>query len=221
MTETPVPVDVELIDEDDEPEQWLARRPRLMGKLSWVLVGLLVAAGGFALGAELKKPEPASTNAATARAAAARAFAGGGTGTGTGTGGFGATGGRQGTQTTGSTPAAADATVGQVKLIDGANVYVQTAAGDVVKVATTATTPIEITTTGALTDLQVGDTLSVAGAAGADGTVAATSISRTAAATDATGGATPTTAPGAATPTTAAPAAAASTPPTTTAGAQG
>jgi cytoskeletal protein RodZ len=196
MTETPVDVDVELLDEDDEPEQWLARRPRLMGKLSWVLLGLLVAAGGFAAGAALKRPELAAANTAALRAAAARAFGGGGTGTGTGgfggggAGGFG--GGRQNGQTAASTPAAGDATVGQVKLIDGANVYVQTSAGDVVKIATTPTTPIEITTSGSLSDLQVGDTLSVAGTAGADGTVAATSISRTAAAAPAPTSATPT-----------------------------
>jgi hypothetical protein len=79
-----------------------------------------------------------------------------------------------------------------VKLIDGANVYVQTSAGDVVNIATTPTTPIEITTSGSLSDLQVGDTLSVAGTAGADGTVAATSISRTAAAAPAPTSATPT-----------------------------
>jgi hypothetical protein len=185
MTETPVQDDIDMIDEADEADEaepWLVRRPRLMGKLSWTLLALLVAAAGFAAGASLKNPAPASPNATAS--GAARAFAGFGTANGAG-------GGRLGGGTAGSTPAASDATVGQVKLIDGENVYVQTSAGVVVKIATSPTTAIEISNPGALSDVHVGDTLSATGSAGADGTVAATSISRTAASADAAGASTP------------------------------
>ena len=67
------------------------------------------------------------------------------------------------------------ATVGQVKLIDGTNVYVTDTSGNTVKVATTGST-ISKSAPGTVTDLAIGDTVIVRGATGSDGTVTATAI---------------------------------------------
>ncbi len=67
------------------------------------------------------------------------------------------------------------ATVGQVKLIDGTNVYVTDTTGNTVKVATTGST-ISKSAPATVTDLAIGDTIIVRGATGSDGTVAATAI---------------------------------------------
>jgi hypothetical protein len=70
--------------------------------------------------------------------------------------------------------AARSATTGTVKLIDGATVYVQTESGEVVTVRTSGGTTVQVP--GRLGDVKPGDRVSVDGAVGADGTVAATSV---------------------------------------------
>jgi hypothetical protein len=66
-----------------------------------------------------------------------------------------------------------------VKLVDGSTIYVQTADGSLVTVKTTGRTSISTATRGTLKDVKAGDSVSVEGAAGTDGTVSATSVTAT------------------------------------------
>ena len=156
-------------------EEPLAVRPsvgsaRSRRRLSGLRVALLVALGvgaGFLVGVQLQKDQaPGSVSTATgAGGFAARA-------------GFGGVGAAAGART--ATPgagggAAGGSTIGQVKLIDGTNVYVTDTSGNVVKVATTGST-ISKSAPATVTDLAIGDTVIVRGATGSDGTVAATAI---------------------------------------------
>ncbi len=72
--------------------------------------------------------------------------------------------------------AGGDATIGEVKLVDGDNVYVTTADGTTVKVTTTADSEVTTMSDGTVADLEVGDTVVVQGTTDADGTVAASRI---------------------------------------------
>ena len=72
-----------------------------------------------------------------------------------------------------------NATIGTIKLIDGAIVYVQNAAGDIVQVATSAGTKVTVSSTVPVKDLQPGETVIVLGSKNSSGAVAATSISQT------------------------------------------
>jgi hypothetical protein len=161
----PEPVDVEAEADDDYVPVVVHKRERLLGTSSYLLLAGLLVVGGFVGGAKWKSGHPASTANAVGNGntAAAAAFAGRGAGA-------------QGTSANGAGAAPGGATVGQVKLVDGTNVYVQDAAGNVVKVATGAATTVEVQKAGTVADLQAGDTVVVQGTKGADGTIAATSI---------------------------------------------
>ncbi|WP_433532397.1 hypothetical protein ACQPYA_10365 [Micromonospora sp. CA-263727] len=72
----------------------------------------------------------------------------------------------------------AAATTGTVKLVDGTTLYVQSADGTVITVRTTDDTAVRVAEAGVLTDLKVGDPVTVQGADSA-GTVTATTITAT------------------------------------------
>ena len=67
-------------------------------------------------------------------------------------------------------------TFGTVKLVDGTNVYIQDASGNVIKVTTTPEAAITVSKRGTAADLKAGDTVVVQGTADADGNIAATAI---------------------------------------------
>ena len=179
----------------------LPRRPvrKRMGAASLLLCGTVIAAAAFYGGVLTEKHSAKSTvTASGGTGAALRAGAGGGAaaagggagaaaGAGTGragaTGGGGGAAGRAGGAAatgaatgTGSGGALAGATFGQIKLIDGANIYVTDQTGNIVKVATTPQSQITLTTTGTARDVKPGDTVVVTGPTGADGTVDATAV---------------------------------------------
>jgi hypothetical protein len=77
--------------------------------------------------------------------------------------------------------AASGTTFGTVKLVDGDNVYVSDAQGNVVKVATNASTKITVSQAASIATLKPSTTVIVQGKTGSDGTVTATSISQSAA----------------------------------------
>jgi hypothetical protein len=178
----PDPVDVEFDDgfEDDDYVPVVAhKRERLLGTSSYLLLAALLVVGGFVGGAKWKSGHPSSTasGAGNGNAAAAAAFAGrDGNAEGFAPGGRNATGGAPATGGAATTGGAGGATIGQIKLVDGTNVYVEDAQGNVVKVATGPDTTIQVSKTGTVADLKAGDTVVVQGPAGSDGTVAATNI---------------------------------------------
>ena len=170
-----------LDDDDAELTAVLTRRPRAkLPSLTLVLAAIVVASAGFLGGAMVGKHygSSGSGNLAAFRGLAARASAsasGGTGGTGSGTGsstgsGFAGRGGLFG---------GGNATVGTIKLIDGRTVYVQTTAGDIVQVATSAGTKVTVSSTVPVKDLQPGETVIVQGSKNSSGAIAATSISQT------------------------------------------
>lgn len=154
---------------DDDVDVFVApRRRRVLSSATWALLIALVGAGGFVAGVKAQRH---SGGATTSVAALANAFRNGG-------GPAGATGvaGASGTNApTGG--GGAGATVGSIKLVDGDNVYVSDAQGNIVKVHVASTVAVSITKSGTVADLKAGANVLVRGAAGADGTVEATSVS--------------------------------------------
>lgn len=173
------PVEVDLLQKLDDGRP-LPRRDRVTSPLTYVLLGVVALAGSFVLGAWVEKhhgAKPATTATATTgsananAAAAAGGFAGRG-GANANANGAAAAGGGAG----GAAGALGNATVGQVKLVDGNNVYVTTQDGTIVKVKVDPSLAIQVTKQGTVADLTTGETVIVQGDAGADGTVNATSV---------------------------------------------
>src|ERR1700684_3276049 len=146
-----------LDDDDAELTAVLTRRPRAkLPSVTLILAAIVVASAGFLGGALVGKHygSSGSGNLAAAfrglarapAAAGASPAASGGTGSGFAGRGGGAFGG-------------GNATVGTIKLIDGATVYVQTTAGDIVQVATSAGTKVTVSNTVPVKDLQPGETV--------------------------------------------------------------
>ncbi|WP_377245740.1 hypothetical protein [Phytohabitans kaempferiae] len=138
-----------------------------------VLAVALVLVGGFVAGIEVQKAWGETPATATGPGGGLR-----------GQGGFTPPtaypgGGRNGTQ--GGTGPQGDTqapTTGTVKLVDGTTVYVETASGELVTVRTNGDTDVRVP--GALEDLKAGDKVSVeSGAADAEGTVTASTVTRT------------------------------------------
>jgi hypothetical protein len=136
----------------------------------WTIVlGLaLLLAGGFVAGIEVQKAYGETSTTATP---------GGGQGGFAFPGGYpggAAQGGAQG----GGATQRQQATTGTIKLVDGNTVYVETESGEVVTIRTDGDTSVRVP--GKLKDLKAGDKVSVeGGAAGADGSVTASSVTKT------------------------------------------
>ena len=142
----------------------LVKDTKVITPLTRALLVLLLVAAGFIGGVLVERSQQP---AATASSAAATFRAGTGNGQGNGGGNGGGAGGAGG-----------GATVGTITLIDGGNVYVTTAEGDVVKVITNPQTTISVSKDGALTDLDPSKTVVVQGTTNADGTVTASQITQ-------------------------------------------
>lgn len=131
-----------------------------LGRITLGLFVLACAAAAFYAGVVVEKHSIGSTATAASTRTSARPAT-----TGAGAGGAGAGGGAGG-----------GATVGQVKLIDGNNIYVTDSTGNVVKVATSSASQITVTSPGTVKDVKPGDTVIVTGTTGEDGTVSATAV---------------------------------------------
>lgn len=153
------------------PKQWRNRTTLWLGALALVV-------GGF-LGGVLTEKHFGASAATDARTAAIQQFLNGG-----GAGGFG--GGRRGAggasaaptsaASSGSGSAAVQTNSGTIKLIDGTTVYVGLAGGDVLTVQTTSATKISVGSATKLSQLKVGQSVTVTGPTDATGQVTATSI---------------------------------------------
>jgi hypothetical protein len=163
------------------PKQW-------WNKATVVLAAAALLVGGFVGGLQAQKQWGSSgTTANGARAGAFPGAAGAGRyggGTGTGAGAYGLPGGGTG-QPGGTVPqagatTAATGTTGTVKLVNGTTIYLQTPDGDVVTVKTDGKTSVSTARKGKLSDVKAGQSVTVQGATGTDGTVTATSVTATA-----------------------------------------
>jgi hypothetical protein len=137
-------------------------------------LGLLIfGLGGFYGGAKFEAGKvpatPSLTGANAAAAAGGTGAAGRGTATGgAATGGAGALGGGGGFGGRG--------TFGQVTAINGDTLTLQDAQGNQIKVQLQPNTTVTKTVQGAKSDLATGNTVTVVGQRGSDGTVSATTI---------------------------------------------
>jgi hypothetical protein len=168
---------------EDLSAELAARAPRRYAtRTTAVLAGLVLAVGGFLAGAQVQKhfgtPAAGSTQNRSGSAGAGSGFAAGGSFGGGNSGGRNSGGQRQGAPTAQPSATSANVTTGTVKLVDGGTVYVQTADGNVVTVRTNGTTSVQITQSGALTDLAPGAQVSVEGSASGDGVVTATKVTK-------------------------------------------
>ncbi|WP_052069592.1 hypothetical protein [Streptacidiphilus albus] len=160
-------------------------------KLPWltlILAAGVIAAGSFWGGAMVQKNSGSSSSgtaasfAARFRSGAAGGAAGGATG-GAAAGGFGRAGGTGGGSASGT-----GSTTGTVKLIDGSTIYVTDSSGNIVKVTTGSSTSVSIASTGTVSQLQPGQTVTVRGATDSSGDLAATSVTEGASAAGSGGG---------------------------------
>ena len=168
------PIEVISPDGDHAADTWsadladaefarLVKDTKVITPLTRVLLVVVVAAAGFIGGVLVERNQQPAAVSTTNAAAAFRAGGGGGNANGGGGAGGGGGGG---------------ATVGTITLIDGMNVYVTTAQGDVVKVLTNPQTTISVSKNGTVTDLDPSKTIVVQGTTNADGTVTASQITQ-------------------------------------------
>jgi hypothetical protein len=133
------------------------QKRRLTTRATRVLLSLIILGLGFVLGAYVQEQRNPSTAAASGLPAGLEdLFAGGAP-----PADAGATGG---------------ALTGTVTLVDGNNVYITDAQGNVTKIVTTADTAIKVNKDGTLADLGPSKSVTVEGSQNADGTYSATSI---------------------------------------------
>ena len=177
-----VPTDADWDDDSPLPP----RRPKLFGKATWTLAGILVAAGCFTLGARIgHDSRPVAAAAAPGRGAATGARA------------TGSAFGRAATGT-GAAATGGGGTFGTVQLVDGNNIYIQDSQGNVIKITPAPTATITVNKPGTPADFKPGDVVVVQGAADTDGNIAsATSIGPATTGGFGRGGATSTTTPAA------------------------
>jgi len=178
--------DPPLADLDDlRPDESLlaeVHRRRVVSPATRVLLALVVVAGAFLAGALVdrwQRPASASSSASSLLAQFRAARGGRGASGATGaSGASGASGAGFAGLFGGGGGAGGGATVGTVKLVDGRNVYVQDAAGDVIKVTTTPATQVTVSKQASVSQLAPGTTVIVRGTTNGDGTqLAASSIS--------------------------------------------
>jgi hypothetical protein len=170
----PVPNDDLVAVEAMVPDRTLVaelRRRRAITPIARALLVVIVAGGAFLAGILVEKSE-AKTSSASALPSGVpaniAALFGGRTST--------TVAGSGSSATTGATQ-----TFGTIKLVDGKNVYVSDAQGNVVRVATSGTTKITVSQEATVSKLKPSTSVIVQGTAGTDGTITATSISQTAA----------------------------------------
>ena len=154
-------------DVDDIEEMPTRASRRIVTAWTVVLAALVVAGAGFVAGIQIEKRN-APAAAVSGLPPGLRALAN--------SGGF--AGGQLPAATTQGDGGTAG-TTGKVKLVDGANVYITTSDGSTVKVATSSSSKVRKSVDAAVSDLKAGDTIVVQGTTGADGTIAASSISQT------------------------------------------
>ncbi len=167
---------VEAQDEWLEQPEELPRRPRrrLLGAggnpLALALLGVLLTACGFIGGVLVEKGETSTSSASASSASSLasrfrslRAGLGAGASSGAGTG-------------TASSGGAFAPTSGTVAYLAGSTLYVTNAEGNTVKVKTSATTSVSKTVSASVKGIHPGETVTITGATGANGTISAESI---------------------------------------------
>lgn len=152
----------------DNLAEELAARPQRakLPKITLALSAGILIAAGFVGGVLAQKHYGGSTGG-TARAAAVSSFAAA-RGAGTGRGGFAGFGG--GAATGGSS------ITGSITVVSGDTLYITASNGTVYTVKASGTTTVKLSSSGSLSQLKPGQTVTIAGTQGSGGTVNATTI---------------------------------------------
>ena len=157
--------------EDDYFEEELPERPirRRFGPITWIMVGLAMAAIAFYAGVRVEKHNVGSSSSSSNLSSLISRFrtAAGARGTG-GTGGGATFGGGGG-----------GAASGSITLIDGNNIYVTQSDGSVVKVITNPASQFSVTSSGTIANLHPGDNVTVTGPNDGSGNVTALTVTDT------------------------------------------
>lgn len=175
-------LDLDMLDTLEQQERPKPRE-RVANGLTYTLLALFGVVGSFAAGAWYQrehgdKPNVTATAGPNANAPGANV----GTAGAANPGSRGGIGTNPGSAPTGSIPAvgaggfAGGGTVGQIKLVDGNNVYITDAQGNTIKVVTQPGLAVNVTKAGTVADLKAGDTIIVTGETNADGFINATAI---------------------------------------------
>lgn len=155
----------------------LAAPPRR--KLPWptlALSGALIAVLSFAGGVWYQKDSNSGNGGTRASGGQNPGSGQQGSRRGTGQGGYGGGQNGQGGQGGGQFPGGGGFTRGTVKSVDGTTVYLTDANGNTVKVTTGDSTKVTTTKEGKVGDLQPGQSVTVMGSKGADGSYSATQL---------------------------------------------
>ena len=164
------------VDDDVDLKELIAQKERgPVPRFTKILLGALVIVVAFFAGSLVQQHfgPTGSTASFGGGGFGGGRFAGGGNpfaaagsastgGAGPGTGGFGGGG----------------VTVGSITLVDGSHIYVTDTSGQIVKVNVSSSTTITAQTAISASKLKPGEQVIVRGAAGSDGTVAATTITQ-------------------------------------------
>lgn len=151
------------------------QRRRVVTPTTRALLGLVLAAAVFLAGVLVERSQVKTTSSSALPAglpAGIAALSSGQTTTTAST-----RGGASRTSTTAGT--GAQTTFGTVKLVDGTNVYVSDAQGNVVKVATNGQTKVRVSTDADVSKLAASTTVIVQGTRDKDGVLTATQITET------------------------------------------
>ena len=161
--------------EDELDEEFAPHRRQRLGKATVLLAVLVIAGGGFLIGAYTQKTQTPAPSAGANRLSLA-----GGTGGGGGAAGAGRTG-RGGPASASAAPSSAEAApdagpavIGQVVKVTGDTVVVENLGGKQVTVTLSPDTTVSRAAT--IGDLAPGQTVTVGGTTGPDGNVAATTV---------------------------------------------
>ena len=159
-----------------EDDEFAPHRRERLGKWTALLAILVIAGGGFLAGVYVQKARPAAaTTSRVSFGAGAAGGAGGGVGRGAGAGSGGT---RSGATAGAAAPTTADAAgpavIGQVVKVSGDTLVVQNLGGK--QVTVTLSPDTTVSKTASTTDLAPGQTVTVGGTTGADGTVTATTV---------------------------------------------
>jgi hypothetical protein len=161
---------------DDLAAALAARPPK--AKLPRVTLALSAAAlicAGFIGGVAIEKNSVGSGGTGRAGGFNTSAFTGGRGGAGGFGGGFGG-GTGTGTGTGTGASGAGNAITGTITVVSGNTLYVTSASGTVYTVTLSGTTAISIAQSGTTADLKAGQSVTIAGTAGTNGDVTATSV---------------------------------------------
>jgi hypothetical protein len=164
----------------DNLAEELAARPQRTKppKLTLALSAGVLIAAGF-VGGVLAQKHYGTASGGTGRAARASPVAGRGAGAGAGTGaagrgGFGGFGGGAGSAATGGF--GGSSITGSITVVSGDTLYITSTTGTVYTVKTSGTTTVKLSSSGSLSQLKPGQTVTISGTQGSGGTVTATTI---------------------------------------------